>query len=310
VGALVHMNDGQTRTKGERGAEWWDRVRLFFERFLKPDPPKQLYHYTSGAALLAIIDSGALRLSEIRYLNDTAEFSYTLEMVREHLSKLAQSDGDTKALVPALNAAVQVAATTHRFYVGCFSEKGDQLSQWRGYAGPSGFSLGFSTAGLLEAAEKSEHMLNLARCIYDIERQWKILDDATTYLLDDFRELLRRARPRREVLEDIAMAAGDIFSTLATQFKHPAFHEEAEWRLVLRTWSSSSAKPQFRPGTRFLIPYFELSLKDHSSSALETLIVGPTPHPDEALESAAQLFSKLRLDPKCVTRSSLPFRDW
>ena len=42
-----------------------------------------LYHYTSLSGLLGIIENKCIWASDIRYLNDSNEFSYTIELASE-----------------------------------------------------------------------------------------------------------------------------------------------------------------------------------------------------------------------------------
>jgi hypothetical protein len=112
--------------------------------------PEVLWHYTTFAGFQGILHSKTIWATEYRFLNDSEEFSHARTLAEKLVEAQPES---TQLLFPArdtLRSAVQMAFRTgllheERFslMVASFSEVGDQLSQWRGYAGNStGVSLG------------------------------------------------------------------------------------------------------------------------------------------------------------------------
>ncbi len=59
-------------------------VRLMRESQL----PDVVYHYTTAAGLLGICTSKKIWATDIRYLNDSEEFQYTLDLAAAHLASL------------------------------------------------------------------------------------------------------------------------------------------------------------------------------------------------------------------------------
>ena len=51
------------------------------KRFLDNDCSKQIYHYTKPEKLLNIVSNKTLRLSNVLFLNDKAEVSYTYRLI-------------------------------------------------------------------------------------------------------------------------------------------------------------------------------------------------------------------------------------
>ncbi len=49
--------------------------------------PRYLYHYTSQKGLLGILDTGKLWMTDILYLNDSSEFSHTIDLVKTEMTK-------------------------------------------------------------------------------------------------------------------------------------------------------------------------------------------------------------------------------
>ncbi len=58
-----------------------DRERHLFQ---DQKPADLLYHYTSLPAFVEIVKGRCLRLSDVRYMNDASEISYTLDLIRRH----------------------------------------------------------------------------------------------------------------------------------------------------------------------------------------------------------------------------------
>jgi hypothetical protein len=74
-------------------------------------------------------------------------------------------------------------------------------------------------------------------------------------------------------------------------WKHPAFVEEAEWRLVSEQRLERAV--QFRAGRTAIIPYVEIPLNDmeetqisNMTAVLNQIYVGPCPEPELAVASA------------------------
>ena len=111
--------------------------------------PERLFHYTSGAGLLGILESRKLWATEARYLNDAKELEYGLSVIASVVDSLAGSQ--PKLIAGALRKLAQSLCEEATFYVACFCEADYFLSQWRGYSsrgGDIGYAIGFRRAGL------------------------------------------------------------------------------------------------------------------------------------------------------------------
>jgi hypothetical protein len=182
-------------------------------------PERPIFHYTSKAGLLGILKEKAIWATNVLYLNDSAEFRYTLDLVEKRL-KEQETDPDLKVfnhfrenVVGWLRGSMQYPS----FFVSSFSERGDLLSQWRAYCPEGiGFSIGFSYDQLLPALKKEQPNARLVKCIYNEEEQIQIVD-----------ELLARAltQVNKDHLEESSrLVAGLLIndvSNLAVTFKHP-----------------------------------------------------------------------------------------
>src|ERR1700730_18258372 len=94
-----------------------DRLRL------SVPSTRTIFHYTSQAGLLGIVDRRALWVSDLRYLNDSTEFAYAVEFVREKLSRKLNAgsgplNGYYGGVLGRLDALKEIPV-----FVGSFSEQ-------------------------------------------------------------------------------------------------------------------------------------------------------------------------------------------
>src|SRR3972149_5919227 len=133
--------------------------------------PNILYHYTSKTGLLGIIKDKCLWATNILYLSDAAEFSYTLEVSSKVLDTKMKDTTLTHNESKLIHKMYEVVQGNLEFhipdtYVACFSEDGDSLSQWRAYCPKTGgFSIGFDDEYLRSLA--SDQSYELKECGYD-----------------------------------------------------------------------------------------------------------------------------------------------
>ncbi|WP_439100891.1 DUF2971 domain-containing protein [Congregibacter sp.] len=73
-------------------------------RLFTQPPVNTLYHYTSLSGLMGIVESGALRASDIRYMNDSTELRHTLNVLQTHITERINSGTDDPVLLNKLLA--------------------------------------------------------------------------------------------------------------------------------------------------------------------------------------------------------------
>lgn len=228
--------------------------------------PERLWHYTTTEGLLGIIGSRKIWATDAMYLNDSRELLEGADRLaweagnavgdptpnpspvrRLWLELHATLGGDAKVKLPAQGP-----------YVTCFCSESDLLSQWRGYASGSGFAIGFAGERLKAQADSLQG--RLVKVIYDSPPPG---DDA--------------------LFRGSALTVGESGSHMVpapedlAKYKHRAFREEHEWRLVLSHASvlarqSEQANPKFRSGVLGLTPYVQV---EFGSDSLVEVMVGP-----------------------------------
>ena len=280
-------------------------IHFFYDWFntqLLPGPvPRTLYHYTDTLGTESILRSRRLWASNALYLNDANEVQHTLHLVE---TLVGASDS------PADRVMKEATSSFFRFlqvYVACFCACGDLLSQWRGYGPSSGYALGVNVKPLL--AQNTRRLL-LVKCIYDLARQEETLQN----LLRRFRDTLSQFPELKEGTEAWNVATvlfAEAVSLVAMKFKHSAFSEELEWRLVYRrseVGMNPDPDPEVLVRVRhdLLLPY--IALPPEQDIELHEVVIGPSRYPDHAGHALRLLLDTFGLDKVSISQSTVPLR--
>jgi hypothetical protein len=144
-------------------------------------PVGELFHYTTGEGLIGILESGELWATQVSCLNDSSEIRYALSMLRGFFTDKVTDPGldlDEKFVCERVVEDLSVdGALTSEWFVACFTEEKDDLSQWRAYGrGEGGYAIGFDNARLqLGIAPEGSH---LAVVCYDKNIHMQIARDS------------------------------------------------------------------------------------------------------------------------------------
>lgn len=297
-----------------------------------------LYHYTDSNAVLNILKEGRIRASEARFLNDAEEVIFGLEYVLKQLriremELMPQWPGDDSSnqvyqkgvanyVIERIASLSGDDLTLPRVFVTCFCGHGDLLSQWRSY-GQGGYALGFDpamlakavTVGLKDSTSASEY--ENMRPTLEL-RKVKYRREFATDSLDA--ELVDRIVPR-----DIGGPRGGgklrgVWVALAelAAFKHEAFKEESEWRLIYvikpdeGKLGASVPRDELRPPVKFrtgpltIVPYLELALS--MPDALKEIVVGPGGDRNLQVSALRHVLEEAHLNDVLIRKSEAPYR--
>jgi hypothetical protein len=155
---------------------------LHYARFLFGVPESPLYHYTTGENLIKIIESGELWATHISCLNDTTEFTYAVEQVHKRVrEKLLTASHSHAPLLKRFDEMLSNPGTEIApFFVACFSQRKDDLSQWRAYSGgEGGYALQFDPQKL--AALGAQEQILLFRVEYNPDIHSRMFDDVVKW---------------------------------------------------------------------------------------------------------------------------------
>jgi hypothetical protein len=290
-----------------------ERVETLIRRLGRAHRPTTLYHYTSGAGLLGILESQAIWASNIRYLNDAREYELAVDLARriiEGRERAATSKFDA-ALLAVLKDSLG-GTPDPEVYVVSFTENGDQLSQWRGYTpADAGYSVGFA-ARQLATRDPSSAGAFLVRCVYDPDEHRKLISQVISHSLEHAMALHDSQRDNRDrVFREAYKIFARFMPLVVPALKDSNFKEEEEWRLVALASSFSAGAPEFRAAGSLIVPYHLVSLTSPAAILpISEIIVGPNPNPSLAKLSIEHLLVKYGLGSATVVTSGIPYRTW
>jgi len=272
-----------------------------------PDPPNQLFHYTNVDGLLGIVQTNSLWATNIRFLNDSSELKYGVELFEEVLGERKNPIQDRLCAEYKLLERVSAHSTTLEVFsnfVVCLSENGNQLSQWRAYGGDgAGYSIGFNACSIGQLEWADSRSLFLFKVCYERGRQKELLGN----LVDRFVSRIK----------DEGTAELQLFSSLLlarvqyylVSFKNNAFQEEGEWRLVYTIPIPTDQRDlRFRASGGLIVPYYVLTPPGHDLLPIESVYQGPRAAPEIGEESLKYLLWKSGYKNVEVKDSGIPLR--
>jgi Protein of unknown function (DUF2971) len=261
------------------------------------DVPDRLWHYTTTPSLLSIINSERIWATDAMYLNDSRELLEGAGRLDFEATRALAEPTPNPSPVRALWLEIERALGSHAKvlmpeqgpFVACFCSEGDLLSQWRGYSSGSGYAIGFSGASLRALAESIGG--SLMEVIYDPP-------DAGQASLFYGSAMTVGESGNRLIPGPLALA----------KFKHPAFREEREWRLVVPASTVPLAEPKpsvkFRSGTLGVAPYLEIGF---GRDAIAEVRVGPGGDQELRRLAVQRMLDNVDI-PAVTSTSEAPFR--
>jgi hypothetical protein len=226
-------------------------------------------------------------------MNDTSEQELMRELVRRRVDERLQLATESeRPLLTEWKKGLEREKSP--LYVMCFSEDGgDRLSQWRAYGGIGGVCMGFRKSALKQFCATTSVPAYVS--LYEIR-----------YISPDGDE-----QTRRKVDQVIDKGVGVdeqyrriLVSYPGAQFKHKAFDEEKEWRLVMPV----PQRLTHRIRGSLLTPYGELVLGDCLAELLQTIIIGPSNHKEQTAKSMRGMLKRNGLSSVEVKCSVIPYR--
>lgn len=295
-----------------------------------------LHHYTDARGLHGIISSRELWCTEIKFLNDSKEFEYGTNRIKEAIDVLSIAYEDKPVIQESFLGRLKTVITSfasvqYHIFVACFCEEADLLSQWRGYADHGGgYSMGveFDDDCFVRAASGKPIKPLLRKILYDSEEQQHLVRD----FLDQACDICSQA-PRRSGetdfeyeawLSSIALYISNVLIDWAVSFKHPGFQEEREWRLIriLRRDDEVHDECRFRASQGYPLPYVVTRLhrqreETESEFPLRQVGYGPTLDADRAelairllLDSQAEKTPVIDVDGVDIIEPNVPYRGY
>jgi hypothetical protein len=280
----------------------------------KPDGGKFLYHYTDAAGFHGIVREQSLRATDYRFLNDRTEIKCGVDAVRDAAKEVAADqtlDDRHHHLMNELLKGYEQLKFTEVFnpFILSFSDDGgNELGQWRAYAGDgAGYSIGFDPELLPMPRHRESPLLQLVKCDYDgasiRERARQHLKHAVERYVAATAPVYRKGNHHRlyaSFIKAALMGAG----LLVGRMKDSAFKAENEYRIVVLPLPETAHEfIEYRVGRRGLIPFIPLRMELRYT--LRHVWVGPTQDPARG-KAVAEDFLGFRR-PGLVRASEIPY---
>lgn len=279
--------------------------------------PRIFYHYTSGAGLAGIVSTGTLWATDIAYMNDTSELQYAINLVSEEIKNI---DTSNPLVVELLRRASHLTEPTNAslgYCAACFCTNADLLSQWRAYGDAGkGFALGF------DAYEFSGDHHRVRKVIYDQDVQRQLIRSSINEFVSAFEKVScgesRVSLDQKKILPAFSAAIASLLAEYILAFKHPAFSEEGEWRLIIE-YNRDEHLPfiKFRNSKDLTIPYLAVGFsaqRDESGLLIKPplplieIVQGPSLHPERNLKATHLFLEQNGFEHVEVAASQTPLR--
>jgi len=218
-----------------------------------------LYHYCSLNTFIKIIETKTLRLSEVEKSNDYMEMLWLKNkviprIIRQRFEKTFDESPVAFTLEGLTYRGVEGIIKMVEWFVDrehkdkmfesfslacCFSEYGDLLSQWRGYAdNAQGLSIGIDKDKIekvfkIPSADEKDSLINFKKMIYlSEEEDFNVSqNESVVNLVYGFLKKLKNTN--EDELHALIVEFLFSVSTLAPMYKNIAFSEENEWRAYI-----------------------------------------------------------------------------
>ena len=257
-----------------------------------------VYHYTSAAGAFGIISSGKIWCPSVYYMNDRQEGIYARSVAHQCANILLKASAPEVRTAFTVELQRQLERTDDAgAFAVCFSEAGDLLSQWRGYGGNGGFSLGFGIEALSQAASRIG--MQVKKVLYKNDEQIVALLPIVKSFMSSFDFSILG---NREKIGDIFLPLARAIAAESAWMKDAAFSEEREWRLCALPYSNDNAEVSYILRSGLIVPtvVFDLyvgqksigkrELRDH---CLRNYFVGPGSDRHQQLFAISGLLRKM-----------------
>lgn len=273
-----------------------------------------VYHYCSIDTFYAIGTKKTIRLSDITKSNDSMEimwitnyikdiFAETFDSVKaEYFKKNYPFDVFQELVEHYQTDFFDETKRIYSYYVCCFSEIGDVLSQWRGYADDAkGIAIGFDGNLLLGIGTSARNdsiitpVLYFDKVEYSNRSHRQIVKKAAEQLIEDLKPIAKKFTIdsvddiRQQSMEPFNKCFLNLFNK-AIFIKNPFFREEKEYRIchcidnrnneplaesIFLNGNVHFEKFSFQNRGGKLVSFFDLNFNKSTSEFIKEIVIGP-----------------------------------
>jgi hypothetical protein len=278
-----------------------------------------LWHYTTGATLISILETMSLYSTQLSCLNDSTELRYASRQFEQAMrEKRATVSGTTAALLDGAleyfkeNPVFPYQAVAPQF-VTCFSMERDDLSQWRAYGtgeNENGYAIGFKARYLLGVPNTA-----LIRVNYEAALHATLAERAVDAMVGFFLEAVAKHAPVDLVAfgEEFLTAWDAAIVLVAPLIKDPAFAKEQECRIVKRFQGADLGNLKFLQKATMMSRH--LPLQPPAGNAftpyrlpIDEVMIGPCRHPEISRTTVDTLLQQKEYPSGLVSISKVPYQ--
>lgn len=262
-----------------------------------------VFHYTSIETMEKILKTSSLRFTNINHLNDECELTYFFLILEEYLlcNKLKFGEEFCANIINIcaehcdlpfyfMNHHIQ-QHPNRQFYISSFSLTDDNLSLWTLYTKEKNFmGCNFGITPQKISIYTPDNSLIYGKVLYNQIEQEAILDEIITNIFYKY-----------ETANDTFWDnVNTILYKYALFFKHPAFEQENEYRLIY--YPSETFNIQNKMDKPFIdIPF-------NIENDINNVKLSPTLRERKNLQDIKNLFKQYKVLTKDFTTSNIPFR--
>lgn len=275
---------------------------------------KTIFHYTSPSGLKGIIEKKALWFTKSSYLNDLTETNYINEVIQDILSEQVYSRAFCSYIEQDCLEnfhSKESTAQGYEYYICSFSKAKDELSLWNYYTkSPSkaGYNLGIKTSELMRSISDETVGLSFrfGEVIYSYKEQKRIVVEILDKLYQVFNKIDKKGIIYGDEFLPIKNNLYDILALLAPFFKHPAFKNEKECRVVCSVYPTQDIMnlSRIREQNGIFVPYLEIPI---CKEMVRTIGTSPYIIAMNVEDSVYELCKQNAYDIRCV-KSDIPIR--
>jgi hypothetical protein len=285
-----------------------------------------IYHYTSLAGLVSIIENQSLYCTNLNFLNDKKEYRFGVEQIVTVVEKLKNEDFNQEVL-EKFEKNIDSIFSNERF-VTCFSKNGDLLSQWRAYANQGkGISIGYEKNKLSQSLYQSVKATHIE---YDEKYQLQVIEELIRVSISFFDE-------RKDFIdwEDygyewmVTTAIIGFLQEIISSYKSAGFDEEKEYRLEYSIkngqFYNEEESIHFRTTETAIVPFIILETENKrydrtwdkdcprplsiiDKLPIKEIIIGPSLDLELVKLGVDQLLKKHSYDGVEIKGSNIPYR--
>lgn len=293
-------------------------VDSFTRKFDEKPPPSLIYHYTDGAGLRGILESGKLWFTDIFNLNDPTELKHGLNPAVVIMKRRAEEGkADLKAVSEIfINVQQNRLEQIAHYFVCCFSKDGNDLGQWRAYADNGrGYAISFDGVLLVQAFEKSrtDNKLYMTFPITYEDDELRKMDEEIIDKFIKLHSLLSESGFNYDnLIRYLALLSTKCWVPIlraALLFKHDAYKNEQEYRFLQVHPSGPLDGVKYRNRPYSLIRYREFDWRSVAAGSLKKIIIGPAADRRLANQFANECLRAFhRVEGVEIGQSDIPYR--